>query len=154
MRPRVTRIAAVVLGTAAATAGLTACAKPTPDVTIQTGATSSVIKPQTYCFDLSHCRLSNNPTTAIKAKAGATLLVDVPRQVSTHTWSVTSASQNADGKTLSAIQLDGASVPSIVNSHSARVVVPYGTGQYYLIVTQANGSPNPSSWISRVQVSN
>ena len=153
MRPRLTRIAAVVLGTAAATAALAACAKPTPDVTIQTGATSSVIKPQTYCFDLSHCRLSNSPTTAIKAKAGTTMLVDVPRQVSTHTWSVTSASPSADGKSLSAIQLDGASVPSIVNSHSARVVVPYGTGQYYLVVTQSNGSPNPSSWITRVQVS-
>ena len=54
------RPAAVLAAAGLATTRLVACEKPTPDVTLQNGSTSTVVKPQTYCFDAGRCQLGHD----------------------------------------------------------------------------------------------
>lgn len=151
--PRPVRLAAAALGVAAIATVLTACDKPTPRVTFLSGSTTVVVRPQTYCFDVQHCRVdTSSPVSSIKARPGTSMLVDVPRQVAAETWSVVAATEGTDQK-FTQLQVDGASSGSISNEHSTRVVVPYASGSYYLIVRQESGGKDTATWIAKVSVS-
>lgn len=152
MSRRTNRLAAAVLGGAALVATLTACDKPTPKVTFQSGSTSTQAQPQTYCFDLAHCRISTSNSVAdLKASAGSTILVDVPRNVATNSWSVTAATVGSDNK-YAQLQVDGTSSSTISDHHSTRVAVPFGTGQYVLIVKETRSGKDTATWVARITV--
>ena len=151
---RPARLAAAALGVAAIATVVTACDKPTPKVTFLSGSTTTVVTAQTYCFDTQHCRVSSStPVKSVRVTPGTSVLVDVPRQVASQTWSVVAATQGNDG-TFSQLQVDGASSGSITHSHSTRVAVPYATGQYYLIVRQQSGGKDTATWLAKVSLSN
>jgi hypothetical protein len=142
-----------VLGAAATIAAgtvLTACQKPVPDVTVLSGSETTVVHPQSYCFDAKHCRFPKSEVGGVSAQAGSTLLVDVPRAVAYAFWSVTSATQLGDG-TFQTIKGQAYSSGAVHNSHSTRVAVPYGVGTYYLVVTQLSTSGN-GSWVAEVTI--
>ena len=143
-------------GLAVAAAGLTACDKPTPRVTVQTGNTSTTVSAQTYCFDANpdHCRVTTSGTVGtLSAVAGSSILVDVPRSVADGYWQVRSATQGTDGS-FADIAADGVRSPVVHDRHSARVQVPYASGQYFLIVTEAAQGSNKAtgSWVTRVVI--
>ena len=132
----------------AATVTLTACDRPLPKITVLSGSTTVVLGPQTYCFDATHCHHAKGNVPTIHAVAGATLLIDVPRDVASHSWSVSSGTfVSADS--FQSFQGENYSSGTVKNSHSARVDVPYGVGTYAIAV-QTNGL---SAWVANVSVS-
>jgi hypothetical protein len=144
------------LGVLAAVMTLAACQKPTPGVTLQSGSTSTVLKPQTYCFDAKtkDCRVaaSGNVGT-LHAAGGGSILVDVPRTIADGYWQVRSATQSKDG-TFKTLTADGTQTAIVHGRHSARVQVPFGSGDYYLIVAEAPQGANKAtgSWVARIVV--
>ena len=150
-RPMVT-----VLGAAAAVLTLAGCDKPTPGVTVQSGATSVVLKPQTYCFDTktADCRVavSGNVGT-LHAHGGSSVLVDVPRGLAGGYWQVRSATQSSSG-TFTSLTEAGTQSAVLHDRHTTRVQVPFGSGDYYLIVTQAPRGTNKAtgSWVARIVI--
>jgi hypothetical protein len=154
--PRPVRTLAAVVAAVAAGGLLTGCGtKPSPNVTVLSGHTTSVVKPQTYCFDTNpaHCRVSaKGNVAAIKARQGSTIFVDVPRSVANSHWGVTSATENGSGQ-FQAITGSGLSSSTLHDRHSTRVNVPYGPGtKYYLIVIQQAGSVQTASWVTQVTI--
>lgn len=151
--PRLQRVLAASAVLASTTILLAACEKPTPKVTLLTGTTTTNVKPQTYCFDLAHCRVSDAGYLAdVKAKAGSQILVDVPRSVAKKEWTVTSATRQADG-TFQKIEGSGVSTDTLKDTHTARVTVPFGAGaDYYLVVQQKQSEKATGTWISRVTI--
>jgi len=140
---RATAAAAVAV---AAITSLSACDKPLPKVTVLSGSTTVVVGPQSYCFDASHCHFPKSKETVVHARAGTTLLVDVPRQIADHAWQVSSGTLS--GNTLKTFVGDNYSTGTIKNTHSARVDVPYGVGTYTLVIRTST-----DAWIASVQVS-
>ena len=130
----------------AATVSLTACTKPLPNVTVLSGSTTVIVSPQTYCADLTHCHTPGKAIPTVHAKAGATLLIDVPRSIADHEWAV--ASGTITGSQLRAFVGANYSTGTVRNTHTARVDVPYGVGTYTLAVTT-----NVDSWVAQVTVS-
>lgn len=148
--PRSRRVLGAAAGLATAAVVLTGCEKPVPGVTILSGSTTTVVHPQTYCFDATHCRFPKSQVGKISARRGSTLLVDVPREVAGTSWSVTSAVQKSAG-TFQTISGASYSSGTVHDTHSTRVQVPYGVGSYYLVVTQAGGS-STGSWIAEIAI--
>lgn len=151
-RDRLRRIAAAGAGAAALVTVLAACSKPTPNVTVQSGSTSTVVKPQTYCFDAvkTHCHFDGKSIGSLKVAAGSTVLVDVPREVETKGWQVRSL-VSVGANTFKPVGGALTSSQGIVHdSHSVRLSVPQGLGTYYLVVTQQTGAIG--SWITRITV--
>ena len=134
----------------AATAALTACDKPLPNLTVLSGSTTIVVSPQAYCADATHCHFPKSKVHDISATPGSQLLVDVPRQVAGKPWVVVSASQKSDG-TFQAITGANYTSGTITHRHTASVDVPYGVGSYYLVVTQKSASVN-GSWVAEVMI--
>ncbi len=151
--PRLNRVLAASAAVAATTTLLAACEKPAPKVTLLAHDTTVRVSPQTYCFDVAHCRVSKKGNVAgIDAAAGSQILVDVPRAVARKEWSVTSATLQSDGS-FKTIDGTGVSTGKLQDTHSARVTVPYGAGaEYYLIVLQQNGGKSTGTWVSRVTI--
>jgi hypothetical protein len=154
--PRLRRPLFAVLAVAAGVLTLAACDKPTPGVTIQSGSTSTVLKPQTYCFDAkpSHCRLTTSGNIGtLRAQGGGKIMVDVPRTIASGFWQVRSATQQSNG-TFKSLGGQGTSSPVIHDRHNTRVQVPIGSGDYYLIVTEAPQGTNKAtgSWVARIVV--
>lgn len=155
--PRLRRPLFAVLVVAAGVLTLAACDKPTPGVTIQSGSTSTVLKPQTYCFDAkpSHCRLTTSGNVGtLHAQGGGKIMVDVPRTIASGFWQVRSATQQANG-TFKGLTAQGTSSAVLHDRHNTRVQVPIGSGDYYLIVTEAPQGTNKAtgSWVARIVVS-
>jgi hypothetical protein len=141
-------------GTLAATAAmLAACDKPTPDVTLQSGSRSTVVRPQTYCFDLAHCRIrTSGGVGSLRAEAGSTILIDVPRDVANRSWSAVSA-QLQSGGTFKSLSGAAYSTGAQHDTHTARVAVPYGVGStYYLLVIAQSGGKQTGTWVSRISI--
>ena len=159
--PRLRRASALhpllaVLAVAAAVLTLAACDKPAPGVTIQSGNTSAVLSPQTYCFDAqpAHCRLTTSGNVGtLHAAGGGSILVDVPRTIASGFWQVRSATQQADG-TFKGLTAQGTQSAVVHGRHSTRVQVPLGSGNYFLIVTEAPQGTNKAtgSWVARIVV--
>ena len=137
-------IVTVAVGVAALTA-LTACDKPAPEITVLSGSTTVVVTPQTYCTDLSHCHTPGKAVPKVRAKAGATLLIDVPRSIADHSWAVSSGTFS--NNQLRAFVGANYSTGTVHNTHTASVDVPYGVGTYTLAVTT-----NTDAWIAQVTV--
>ena len=132
---------------------LAACDRPVPEVTVLSGSTTIVVSPQTYCPDATptHCRFSTSSVHHLRAIAGSTLLVDVPREVADTSWSVVSASQKANGN-FSTIPGANYASGTITGTHSVRLDVPYGVGSYFLVV-QSKGASTDGSWVAEVSIS-
>jgi hypothetical protein len=144
------RRALYAAGLGAAALALTACQKPLPQLTVLSGATTIRVAPQTYCFSALHCHFPRSAVGSIHAPAGSSLVVDVPRPVAAGPWSVVSAVQNKKGQFQT---IKGANYQSGTqrNSHTARVDVPYGVGNYYLVVTQRS-SASTGSWVAQITI--
>jgi len=138
-------VVAVAIAATAATV-LTACQRPVPKITIQSGSVSNTVTPSTYVFDSSHERRSALDLPGITARPGATVLVDVPRDVVDKGWSVTALS--LDGS--KALGASGA----INDSHTYRVASESNNGNPFIVqVTQLNhGHPDGSVWSFVVKV--
>lgn len=145
------RAGAAALGLAATAGLLSACDKPTPQVTFLANNTVTRAAPQTFCLDSTpnSCR-NPAPATNIKARSGSTILVDVPRSVAQARWQV-SAGTVDQGK-FTAIDSPGAS-SGVTSSHSVRVTVPVltGAGSYVLLVGSVAGG-RPATWVAQVTV--
>ena len=126
------------------------CQKPVPELTVLSGSTTVRLSPQTYCFDASHCRFPKSRVDTIRARPGASLLVDVPRDVAGRAWSVISAVQRSDGTFRTISGADYAST-NVRGRHTTSVLVPNGVGTYYLVVTQKSASAN-GSWVAEVSI--
>jgi hypothetical protein len=152
---RPVRALAVLAGAGALSGLLAGCGtKPVPNVTLLSGSTTVVVKPQTYCFDAGHCRVSTKGVGAIKAKAGSTVFIDVPRVVAGTDWTATSATESSSGRfqTITGADLSSA---RLHGTHSTRLNVPYGVGdQYYVIVIQQTGQVQTGSWVTQVTITN
>jgi hypothetical protein len=150
--PRSRRVLAAALGVVAATAVLSGCSKPVPQVTIQSGATTTLVSPLRYCFDtaMTKCRSDVTPQT-VRARSSSSLFVDVPKEVADKHWIVSAYKvDNAGAKS----PLDGYGSASLLHSqHSTRVAVPYGTGSYFLSVAELDGTAQVGTWTVEVQVS-
>jgi hypothetical protein len=142
MRRAIATTAALI----AAVAGLTACNKPLPNITVLAGSTTVVVSPQTYCFDASHCHVPNSHVPTVHASAGTDLFIDVPRQIADHAWSVSSGTFVND-TTFKTFVGDNYSTGAISNTHSTRVDVPYGEGTYSLVI-----KADLSAWVVTVKV--
>jgi len=147
------RIAAAGAGAAALVTVLAACSKPTPDVTVQSGSTSTVVKPQTYCFDATqkYCHFNTGKVATLTVKSGATVFVDVPREVETKGWQARSLVSVGSNKFKAVGGALTSSQGVVHGSHSVRLDVPEGLGSYYLVVTQQSAGAI-GSWITRITV--
>src|SRR5438874_371856 len=116
-------VAAVI----AATASLTACDKPLPEITVLSGSTTVVVSPQSYCNDAAHCHFPTKTTKVVGAVAGSQLLIDVPRQIADHPWLAQSGTISND--TLKTFVGENYTTGTVSGSHTARVDVPYGVGK-------------------------
>jgi hypothetical protein len=145
------RFAGAALGVAAVATLLSSCDRPLPEVSVLSGSTVVRVQPQTYYFDgPSSARVSSGTIRSIKAAGGNSILVDVPREIAGQQWQVSAVTIDAQGKQ-TALQVDGASSPVVTDTHSARVVVPFATGSYYLKVASANGKA-AGIWLIQVDV--
>jgi hypothetical protein len=129
---------------------ITACQKPLPELTVLSGSTTTTVQPQTYCFDPSHCHFPKSVVAGVSARAGSTLLVDVPHAVAAQTWSVLSAVRTAKG-VFKSIKGANYRADAVTNSHSTEIHVPYGVGSYYLIVSQ-RGTATVGSWVAEIMI--
>lgn len=147
---RVLRTAAAAFAAAVAMVLLAACEKPLPELTVLAGSTTVQVSPQTYCFDPNHCRFPTSVVGQVRARAGSTLLVDVPRAVAALPWTAVSAVQQPDGRFRTIV---GAAFQSgtVLHSHTTRVQVPYDVASYFLVVTQRSTTGN-GSWVAQVTV--
>lgn len=148
-RARALATAAVGLG---AVVSLAACTKPLPNVTVLSGDTTIVVKPQAYCPDPAHCHFPKGHVSTISAVAGSSILVDVPREVASKPWTLVSAVQKSNG-TFQTIAGANYASGTVKNSHSTHVDVPYGVGSYFLVVTQKSATAN-GSWVAEVSIHN
>ncbi len=142
-------------GAAVAVAGvmglLSACDRPLPEVSVLSGSTVVRVQPQTYYFkDPQQARVTSGTVSTISASGGNSILVDVPREVADQQWSVSAITLDASG-TQTALNAVGASSPRVSDTHSTRVVVPFGTGNYFLKVASAGGTAG-GVWLIQVHV--
>ena len=132
---------------------LSSCDKPVPKITLQSGSVSTTVNAQTYCFDLAHCRIrTSGGIGTLRARAGSSILVDVPRDVADRHWSAVSAQIQSNGsfKTLTGAEFSSGTQR---NSHAARVAVPFGVGSsYYLVVIAESGSKQTGTWVSKITI--
>jgi hypothetical protein len=145
------RVVAAAVGTVAVSALLTACDKPLPQITFLNGSATYRVSPQTYCFDAQHCRAdTSRQLRSIRAAAGSTILVDVPKDVADQHWLVSAFTENNGQQA----PVQGAGSAVINDSHSARVDVPADLvgGSYVLAVKSTNGQIPTGVWGVIVQV--
>lgn len=147
------RAAAALLGTVAVSSVLTACTRPAPYITLQTGSNTFSVSPQVWCFDQNqkNCQRNDhyNPRT-IHAAAGSTILIDVPAVVASQHWLATAyVDNNGQQQTL-----DAASSSFVSDRHSTRVQVPQDAagGSYILAVKSTTGQYATGVWGVVVQV--
>ncbi|MEP6598495.1 MAG: DUF2771 family protein [Actinomycetota bacterium] len=150
--PRPTRIGVVMTGIAAVTGLLAGCDRPVPEVTLLAGNKVTQVTALKYCFDAGNrnCHQHDRPQTITVASA-STILVDVPRSVARSHWLVSAFQLDASTGKKTALDGNG-SAGLLHDTHSTRVSVPYGTGDYYLSVAQIEGTEQRGTWTVRVRV--
>jgi hypothetical protein len=148
---RATRVAGAALGVAVIATALSACERPLPQVSVLSGSTVVRVSPQTYIFTgAKDARVTSGTVASLNASGGTSLLVDVPREVADQRWNVSAITLDAQGKA-TAMDYTGASSPTVTNTHSTRVVVPYATGAYYLKIASA-GNANGGVWLVKINI--
>lgn len=137
-----------ITGALASTLALTACDKPVPLITVQSGSTSMTITPSNYAFDATHDRTSQIDLGEITARSGGTVLIDVPRQVVGRGWAVNAISLDSKHTVLG-----GSGV--IVDSHTYRVAAQSNNGNPFIVqvLQLRDGKPDSSVWSFLVKVS-
>ncbi|MEO8888422.1 MAG: DUF2771 family protein [Jatrophihabitantaceae bacterium] len=142
------RAAAAVAGAAAISSLLTACQKPTPQVTVLGGGKVVTISPSTYCFDSTHCRAGKLELPSFTLGPDDKVMIDVPSAVADRGWQVEALSLADINKVL------GGSGP-ISGSHSFRVASNTGNGDPFLVRVDElhRGKPDGSAWSFVVTVS-
>jgi hypothetical protein len=149
-RARLGRPLALAATLAASAGVLAACDKPLPEITLQSGSDTTTVTSQSYCFDRDHCHYrKSGGIGSLHVTRGATILVDVPKDVAESEWNVRSAQVVKNGR---AVALQDAGVNSGIRKdvHTARVQVPTSTNSYYLVVTSADKA---GQWVAKVSVS-
>jgi hypothetical protein len=146
--PRSRRAAAAVAGAAAITSLLTACQKPTPEVTVLGGGKVVTISPSNYCFDSSHCRTGKLELPTFTLGPDDKVMIDVPKNVADSGWQVEALSLADISKVL------GGS-GTISGSHSFRVASNTADGDPFVVRVDKlrNGKPDGSAWSFVVKVS-
>ncbi|SDI97017.1 Protein of unknown function [Frankineae bacterium MT45] len=145
------RRAGVIATVTLAGAGLlSACQKPVPLVTVLANETVTQLHPQEYCFDATHpCRKSGDDPQPIKARAGSTISIDVPKAVADKYWLVSAYSLDSSNK---ATAIDGAGTTLLHNQNNARITVPFTGTSYYIAIQQTNGKTAAGIWQAAVQI--
>jgi hypothetical protein len=146
--PRSRRAAAAVVGAAAITTLLTACQKPTPEVTVLGGGKVATISPSNYCFDAAHCRVGKLDLPTFTLGPDDKVMIDVPRTVADRGWQVEALSLADITKVL------GGSGP-ITDSHSFRVAGNTAEGAPFVVRVDElhKGKADGSAWSFVVKVS-
>jgi hypothetical protein len=141
----------VTLG--AVTLGLSACSKPIPEVTIYGDGHSLNVPAARYTFPNGeeHVRITDyGKAPTIKVQVGTDLLVDVPRELSTHAWVVAAFTLDPSGKATPLSGTGGA----VHDTHSARLTAPPSNiANYFLQVAELRGAKQTGGWIVHVKVS-
>ena len=141
-------LAAVLAGTGL----LAACDKPIPEVTLQSGSTSTTVAAQTYCFDQQHCKIrTSGGIGALHVRPDSTILVDVPQSVANHAWAALSG-QPAENGTFRTFSATGVNSGLRRNNHVARIHVPDGVSSYYLEIIESRGGRQTANWVARITV--
>lgn len=133
---------------------VTACDKPRPAVTFQSGSRSVVVTPLRYCFELDEktCHTTDGRVdTTLRAQAGSAINISVPRTVALNAWIATAYTVGADGKNTA---LDGFGSNLVVDEHDSRVFVPTRTGSYLLAVNEVRGDTQTGTWTVKIEISN
>jgi hypothetical protein len=131
---------------------LSACDKPIPEITLLSGSTVSQVAATSYCFNSNqrNCHVTS-AVPRITATSSSTIMVTVPRSVAESPWIVSAFRLDDQG---TRTPLDGYGSPALLqDTHSTRVAVPFGTGEYFLSVAQIEGAEQRGTWTVRVDVS-
>lgn len=146
--PRYRRAAAAAVGAVAISSLLTACQKPSPEVTVLGGGKVATISPSKYCFDPGQCRTNSLDLPTFTLGPDDKAMIDVPRTVADHGWQVEALSLDNISKVL------GGSGP-ISNSHSFRVASNAGGGDPFVVRVDelSHGKPNGGTWSFVIKVS-
>jgi hypothetical protein len=138
-----------IAGALASSFLLSACDKPAPKITVQSGAYSATITPSTYCFDTdpNHCHNFPLDLPVVSARADDTILIDVPSEVVDNGWSITALA------TPSLIKVG--QVTKVKHRHSYRLIASANGAKPFVVqVAQLhNGTPDGSTWSFLVNVS-
>jgi hypothetical protein len=151
-RPRRARPGAVLAATSIAVLGLlAACDKPSPNVTLQSGATSIVVEPQLYTYTGGPLRIKDNSIGHLSVNEGGTILVDVPKTVAQSQWLVQSGIFPSPG-TFAPTTADQSPIVHH-DDHSQRINVEGAAGStYYVVVKQYRNTKNVGVWVTEVKV--
>jgi hypothetical protein len=146
--PRSRRAAAAAAGAAVIMSLLTACQKPTPQVTVLGGGKVVTISPSNYCFDSSHCRTGKLELPTFTLGPDDKVMIDVPKTVADRGWQVEALSLADITKVV------GGSGP-ITDSHSFRVASNTDNGDPFVVRVDElhDGKTDGSAWSFVVQVS-
>jgi hypothetical protein len=147
------RVAAAVLGAGAIATVLSACDKPTPNITVFTGRTTIQVSPAKYCYDgnANTCR-TTSAAGSITATSGSTIVVDVPREVADNHWAVAAFVKDSTGKITT---IDSSSSAVVSKTHSVRLLVPQASsGSYQLSVQSFTGAAATGEWDVEVTLNN
>ncbi len=127
---------------------LTACDKPLPKVTVQSGSKSALVSAQPSCVTQGTCGLDEKQAKRFTAVAGSTILVDVPLEVANKGWLVKALVADSTGKI---VALDGGGSVS-TNDHSVRLQVPAKAELDYLLqVVPVVPKSNSRTWVISVR---
>jgi hypothetical protein len=146
--PRSRRVLAAAVGAVALTGLLTACQKPTPEVTVLGGGKVVTISPSRYCFTASQCRAGKLDLPTFTVGADDKVMIDVPREVEHRGWQVQALSLEDVTKVLG-------SSGAIHGSHSYRVASGAADGSPFIVQVNelSQGKPNGGAWSFVVKVS-
>lgn len=138
-----TRRLLILVPVAAVAVTLTACDKPEAKVTFQSGSTSVVV--------------GRGDGAELNAKAGSTILIDVPKDIADKQWVAQSLAPDSSGK-WSQLTFDGSTSPIMSDTHSVRLSVPHVTGEgsntYAVAVAQVGKTDDTALWKLAVHVVN
>ncbi|SOD70437.1 uncharacterized protein DUF2771 [Jatrophihabitans sp. GAS493] len=143
------RIGVIAAVTLAAAGVLSACDKPVPLVTVLANNTATQLTPQVYCFDPQSCRKSGENPEPVKARAGSTISIDVPKSVADKAWLVSAYSLDDSNK---ATAIEGAGTTLLHDQNNARINVPFTGTTYYIAIQQTDGKTATGIWQAAVQI--
>lgn len=146
---RFVRPAALVAAAGVGAVALAACDKPLPDVTFQSGSTSVLIAPSTYCWSQDNCKRGDGGNHVLGARGGSTVQISVPRSVADNAWIATAYTVDAQGKSS---PLEGFGSNLVKDNHFTRVFVPTSQGSYLLSVSEFEGDRQSGVWTLTVNV--
>jgi hypothetical protein len=138
------------LGLIAISTVLTACDKPQPKVTVQSGSKSKIVAAQPACVMTKQCGTDQARIVHLAATPGTQMLVDVPKELADASWAVAAFTQDQTGKN-TPLDIPGTGTP-IKGKHALRLGVPQATGMYWLQVSSLAPTKQLTTWIVAVDL--